>query len=164
MNKDDFGLAPLPQQSNGLGTLGGGSVAIFKPKASKAEITAGLKFVDWISYRQYFDKATAVSTAKASAADGSAVGAPGLQLFDNATNDRYLTWIKDEINVPRQNYTAYLQSTTTLPLVPEPETQAQQVYGILDNVVQAVLTNKNANVDSLLKDAQKQVQSAINGG
>jgi ABC-type glycerol-3-phosphate transport system substrate-binding protein len=164
MNKDDFGLAPLPQEKAGLGTLGGGSIAIFKPKATKEQISAGLKYVDWIYYRQYFDKSTAVSTAKASVADGSAVGAPGLQLFDNATNDRYLGWVKDEINVPRENYKAYLKSTTTLPLVPEPMTQAQQLYGILDNVVQAVLTNKDTDIDSLLKTTQTQAQSAVAGG
>lgn len=164
MNKDDFGLAPLPQQDGGLGTLGGGTVAIFNPKASKAEITAGLKFVDAIYYKQYFDQKTAVSSAKASAADGGAVGAPGLQLFDDATTTRYLGWVKDEINVPRDNYQAYLDSTTKLPLVPEPMTQAQQVYGILDTVVQAVLTNKNTDIDSKLKDAQSQVQSAISAG
>ncbi|GAB3395603.1 extracellular solute-binding protein [Humibacter soli] len=164
MKKDDFGLAPLPQATDGLGTLGGGTIAIFNPKASQDEITAGLKFVDWTYYRQYFDKNTAVTTAKATAADGGAVGAPGLQLFDNATNDRYLTWVKDEINVPRDNYTAYFDSTTKLPLVPEPMTQAQQVYNILDNVVQAVLTNKGTNIDSTLQSAQTQVQSAIAGG
>lgn len=164
MKKDDFGLAPLPQQTGGLGTLGGGTVAIFNPKASTAEVAAGLKFVDWIYYRQYFDRATAVSTAKASAADGGAVGAPGLQLFDDATTKQYLSWVRDQINVPRDHYTAYLDSTTTLPLVPEPMTQAQQIYGILDNVVQAVLTKKDLDIEAQLQSAQKQVQSAVSGG
>lgn len=164
MSKDDFGLAPLPQASDGLGTLGGGTIAIFNPKATKEQISAGLKFVDWIYYHQYFDKNTAVTTAKATVADGGAVGAPGLQLFDDSTNSRYLSWVKDEINVPRQNYKAYFDSSTTLPLVPEPMTQAQQVYSILDNTVQAVLTNRGTDIDSLLQSAQTQVQSAVNGG
>jgi len=164
MDKDDFGLAPLPQAKGGLGTLGGGTVAIFKPKATSAQITAGLKFVDWIYYHKYFDKGTAVTGAKATSADGGAVGAPGLQLFDDATTTRYLGWVKDEINVPREHFTAYLDSTTKLPLVPEPMTQAQQVYGILDTAVQAVLTDQNADINALLKNAQTQVQSAISGG
>jgi hypothetical protein len=43
-------------------------------------------------------------------------------------------------------------------------TQAQQLYGILDNVVQAVLTNKDTDIDSLLKTTQTQAQSAVAGG
>lgn len=163
MNKDDFGLAPLPQGPDGLGTLGGGTVAIFNPKASQAEIEAGLKWVDYIYFEQYFNQKTAVDTAKATAKDGGAVGAPALDLFDHATTQRYLGWVKDEINVPRDHFNAYFDSTTTLPIVPEPMTNAQEVYGVLDNAVQGVLTNKDADIDQLLSSAQAQAQSAVGG-
>jgi multiple sugar transport system substrate-binding protein len=161
MAPDDFGLAPLPQGDKGLGTLGGGSIAILAPNADKAKIQAGLKWIDFMNYRQFFDQKTAVSTAKATASDGGAVGQPQLPLFDQATYDKWLGWVKDEINVPRDHFTPYLDSTSKLALVPEPQNNAQEVYGILDNTVQAVLTTKDTDIDAALKDAQSKVTSAL---
>ncbi|MET8157769.1 extracellular solute-binding protein [Sphaerisporangium sp. NPDC005289] len=164
MKPDDFGLAPLPQAPGGLGTLGGGSVAIVNPRATPEEIKAALKWIDFAEFRKYNDQQAAVAGAKASAADKLPVGAPVLPLFDQATTDRYLTWIKDDINVPREHFTAYFDSARTLPLVPEPAAKAQETYGILDSVVQAVLTRKDADITALLDDAQKKVQAAIDAG
>jgi len=39
--------------------------------------------------------------------------------------------------------------------------QAQQVYAILDTVVQAVLTNKDADHSALLKDAETKVNAVL---
>ncbi|MEO3876433.1 extracellular solute-binding protein [Nonomuraea sp. B12E4] len=164
MKPDDFGLAPLPQAPGALGTLGGGSVAIINPRATAEEIKAALKWIDYAEFNRYSDQQAAVTLAKASAADELPVGAPVLPLFDQATTDRYLTWVKDYINVPREHFTAYFDSAKTLPLVPEPAAKAQETYGILDNVVQAVLTRKDADITALLDDAQKKVQSAIDAG
>ncbi|MBE1590542.1 ABC transporter substrate-binding protein [Nonomuraea angiospora] len=164
MKPDDFGLAPMPQAPGGLGTLGGGSVAIINPRASAEEIKAALKWIDFAEFGKYNDEQAAVTGAKAAAADKLPVGAPVLPLFDQATTDRYLTWVKDYVNVPREHFTAYFDSAKTLPLVPEPAAKAQETYGILDNVVQAVLTRRDADINALLDDAQKKVQSAIDAG
>ncbi|NUT02363.1 MAG: extracellular solute-binding protein, partial [Hamadaea sp.] len=104
MKPDDFGLAPLPQASQGLGTLGGGTVAIINPRASAGEIKAALKWLEFDNFRKYSSEQDAVTDAKAKAADKQPVGAPALPLFDQATTDKYLGWVKDYINVPRQNY------------------------------------------------------------
>ncbi|MEU6711415.1 extracellular solute-binding protein [Nonomuraea sp. NPDC046802] len=164
MKPDDFGLAPLPQAPGGLGTLGGGSVAIINPRATPEEIKAALKWIDFAWFNKYTNEQAAVADAKAVAADKLPVGAPVLPLFEQATNDRYLTWVKDYINVPREHFTAYFDSAKNLPLVPEPAAKAQESYGILDNVVQAVLTRRDADITALLDDAQKKVQTAIDAG
>ncbi|MFC4010061.1 extracellular solute-binding protein [Nonomuraea purpurea] len=164
MKPDDFGLAPLPQAPGGLGTLGGGSVAIINPRASAEEIKAALKWIDFSWFNKYTNEQAAVADAKAVAADKLPVGAPVLPLFDQATTDRYLTWVKDYVNVPREHFTAYFDSAKSLPLVPEPAAKAQETYGILDNVVQAVLTRRDADITALLDDAQKKVQTAIDAG
>jgi hypothetical protein len=49
-------------------------------------------------------------------------------------------------------------------LIPEPAASTQSVYHALDPVVQAVLTDKNADVQSLLAQANNVAQSAISGG
>ncbi|SEB09991.1 ABC transporter substrate-binding protein [Leifsonia sp. 21MFCrub1.1] len=164
MKADDFGLAPLPQASKGIGTLGGGSVAIVSPKATPDQVKAALKWIDFASFKKYGSESAAVTNAKAAAADKLPVGAPELPLFDQATTDRYYGWIADEINVPRKNFSAYFSSAQSLPLVPEPSTKAQEIYSVMDNVVQSVLTQQNADIDALLSDAQKKAQAVIDAG
>lgn len=164
MSPDAFGLAPLPQQSSGLGTLGGGTAAIVNPTATEAERAAALEWVEFVNFRGFTDEETAVAAAKASSEDGLAVGAPGLPLFNAEVTAQNLEWINEYINVPRENFAAYLETVETLALVPEPATKAQEVYGILDTVVQAVLTREDADIDALLSEAQKTAQAAIDAG
>lgn len=164
MKPDDFGIAPLPQGAQGLGTLGGGTVAIINPRASAAETRAAIKWLEYVNFRKYDSEVEAVADAKAKVADKQPVGDPALPLFDQATTDRYLGWVKEYVNVPRQNYAAYFATAQTLALVPEPPTKAQETYGTLDTVVQAVLTRQDADIDALLKDAQRKVQAIIDAG
>lgn len=164
MKKDDFGLAPLPQTDKGLGTLGGGAVEIVSPTATAEQKAAAVKWIQFSQVAKFGDQSLAEADAKSAVADGLAVGAPGLPLFSQEINDRYLGWIKQYINVPRENYSAYLDSVEKLPLVPEPPTKAQELYATLDPVVQAVLTRQDADTTSLLTAAQKTVQSAIDAG
>jgi hypothetical protein len=46
-------------------------------------------------------------------------------------------------------------------LVPEPPVDAQATYAELDAVVQAVLTDENADIDALLERANGNVESLI---
>ena len=49
-------------------------------------------------------------------------------------------------------------------LIPEPAASTQSVYHSLDPVVQAVLTDKNANIAQLLQQANSAAQDAISQG
>jgi multiple sugar transport system substrate-binding protein len=49
-------------------------------------------------------------------------------------------------------------------LVNEPTLHTQDLYAALDPVVQAVLTDRNANIDSLLAAANKQIQTILDQG
>lgn len=164
LDPESFGLAPLPQTDDGLGTLGGGSAAIISPKATPEEAAAALKWTEFFYLAQYTDEDLAVQNAEAKAADGAAVGAPSLPLFDQATMEQYYEWVADYINVPRENYSLYLSTADTLPLVTEPSAKAQETYALLDTVVQAVLTRQDADIQALLEDAQTQAQSIIDAG
>ena len=46
-------------------------------------------------------------------------------------------------------------------MVTEPTAHTQDLYAALDPVVQAVLTDKNADIDALLDAANKQVQAIL---
>jgi hypothetical protein len=61
--------------------------------------------------------------------------------------------------VPRDNYTAFINSK--LALRSEPRRQTQKMYAALDPVVQAVLTNPSADPQALLNQAAQQFQQVL---
>jgi hypothetical protein len=62
--------------------------------------------------------------------------------------------------MPVENYQPYVDGLADLDKKIEPP-NAQQVYAALDNVMQGVLTNKDADIDTLLSDAEGKVNSAL---
>ena len=58
-----------------------------------------------------------------------------------------------------QNYTSFINST--IALRPEPHNQTQKMYAALDPVMQAVLTNANADPQALLNQAAQQFQQVL---
>jgi multiple sugar transport system substrate-binding protein len=48
--------------------------------------------------------------------------------------------------------------------VTEPTVHTQELYAALDPVVQAVLTDKNADIDALLTKANNEVQAILDKG
>lgn len=159
MSADAVGIAPLPQSDEGIGTLGGGNVRVISPKATPEEIKAGLEWVQFLDFSRYTDESVAVEEAKATIADGGSVGMPVVPVVDQSVYDQYLTWVDAEINVPRDHFTDYLESTSSLPIVPEPSYKAQELYAILDSVVQAVLTREDASIDDLITKAQQSAEA-----
>lgn len=166
MDINEVGLAPLPQDSDGIGTLAGGTHALISPKATPEQIAAAVKYVSFYKFRQYTDKEYAISSAEASAADGALVGNPAVPLVSTDLVDKWLDWVKDSVNVPRDNFAAYIASTTPgdpgeLPLAQEPRLAAQQIYALEDTIIQTILTDRDADIDALIADSQKRAQAAI---
>ncbi|ACQ79171.1 extracellular solute-binding protein family 1 [Beutenbergia cavernae DSM 12333] len=164
MAPEDFGVAPLPQTEDGIGTLGGGTISIVNPEATPEEIAAALAWIEFKSFRQYTDEEIAVANAEARVADGLPVGAPGLRVVNEEVYEQYSEWVTPLINVPRENWELYLSTVEEIPLIPEPATKAQELYALLDPVVQAVLTREDADIEQLLADAQGSAQAAIDAG
>jgi hypothetical protein len=103
----------------------------------------------------------AVADAKALVANKQPIGVPALPIFDKATYDESQTWIKDYINVPTNQMTSFTSGIFAQPLINEPTKNTQELYAALDPVVQAVLTDKNADIDALLKAVNTQVQAIL---
>ncbi len=164
MPKDDFGLFPLPQEADGLGSLGGGAVAIVRPDATDAEAAAAVKWYEFRYLAQFTDTAVAKQMAEAGSSDPTAVvPAVGLPLVSAEKYKAYLEAIKPFINVPMQNLAPYTDATQSedFHIVSEPPVEAQQIYALIDSVVQAVLTDQNADVSALLKTAQSQAETIV---
>ncbi|GAA3908657.1 ABC transporter substrate-binding protein [Microbacterium invictum] len=159
LNPDDYGLTVLPLQGADPGLLGGGTLAAVSPKASAAEQEAAVKWIDFYYMAKLADEDTAVETAELAASLDQPVGAPELPVFDQEQFATYQSWIAPFVNVPVDQMAPYTDAIFDQPLIPEPRVATQDVYALLDTVVQAVLTDENADIDALLADVQTQADA-----
>ena len=161
----DYGVTVIPLASDpNAGVLGGGTLVAVNVVTTEAQRDAAVAWIDFYWMNKLLTQDGAVSDAKALKANNQAVGVPTLPLFDKATYDQVQVWIKDYINVPTAQMTPFTSKIFDQKLVTEPTAHTQDLYAALDPVLQAVLTDKNANIDALLAAANKQVQSILDKG
>jgi multiple sugar transport system substrate-binding protein len=157
----DYGLATVPTEGDGSGVLSGGNVAVVSATASDAEKAAGVKWIDFYYMQKLLDKDAAVADAKALIANKQPVGVPQLPIFDKAQLDTSLGWIDSYINVPKSNVAPFQDGIFDQTIIAEPNKHTQELYAALDAVVQAVLTDQNADINGLLKGVNTQIQALI---
>lgn len=160
-NTDAFGIAALPQ-AGGNATLTGGDVYLVPKSVAADKAAAAVKWLLYAYAQPAYDTTAAAERAKGLAADPkSAVGVPTLPMFDAAQQTKIDEAIKPYVNVKLEHFKPWLDGTPALALRPEPPVQAQQVYAVLDTVVQAVLTDKDADVAALLAKAETDVNAKL---
>ncbi|MFF0965350.1 ABC transporter substrate-binding protein [Streptomyces sp. NPDC003703] len=153
-NYKDLALAPMP---GGQGTLVGGDGYMFSKKDTPAQIRAGLKWLDHMFLTP--GKGFLGDYARAKKHDAP-VGLPEPRLFTGAADATDQQVKKANANVPVENYRAFLDGNRSLTLKVEPPS-AQQIYSVLDGVVSAVLTKKDADIDQLLKEASGKIDGIL---
>jgi multiple sugar transport system substrate-binding protein len=153
-NLEDFGIGPMPQ-NGGNAALTGGNIFIFNPKSSADVIKAAF---DYVIYSN-FNLDVMESNLAAQSASGQVVGAPTNVLFTGDFQQQVVNLNNKYANVPLKNYTPFVNSTAALR--PEPRNQTQKMYAALDPVMQAVLTNPNADPQALLNQAAQQFQQIL---
>jgi ABC-type glycerol-3-phosphate transport system substrate-binding protein len=162
INPADYGITVIPLASDpNAGVLGGGTLAVVNVNTTEAQRDAAVDWMDFYYMNKLTTQAGALSDAQALISNKQPVGVPALPVFDKATFDQSQVWIKSLINVPDAQMTNFKTKIFDQPLVNEPAVDTQTLYADLDPVVQAVLTDQNANIDQLLNDANTQIQKAI---
>jgi multiple sugar transport system substrate-binding protein len=161
-----YGLAALPQQSSGSGAsspgeLGGGTLAAVTPFASKAQVAAAVKWINFYYISPLVTKAGAIRNAKSLDDDNQPVGVPTFPVFSRKIYNQDLKWEAPYINVPETAFAPFNKAILKDNLVPEPEAATQAIYGDLDSVVEDVLTDQNANIPALLQAANPVGQASI---
>lgn len=153
----DLALAPMP---GGRGTLIGGDGYMFDKRDTPAQIRAGLKWLDHMFLTPGSGFLGDYARAKKNDAP---VGLPEPRLFTGAADAMDQQVKKANANVPVENYQSFLDGNQRLRMKIEPP-DAQQIYSVLDAVVSAVLTKKDADLDQLLKDASGKIDSILARG
>jgi len=160
-----YGIAPLPLAKNATaGVLGGGTLAAVRPDANAAARAAAVKWIDFYYERPLVNKAQAIRNAKTLVASKQPVGVPALPIFNKAQYLLANTWIKPYVNVPQAQMKPFNIGIFNQKVIPEPAASTQSVYHSLDAAVEAVLTDKNANITQLLDQANSTAQSLISQG
>ncbi|MEU0050844.1 extracellular solute-binding protein [Streptomyces sp. NPDC006184] len=150
----DLALAPMP---GGRATLIGGDGYMFNKHDTPAQIRAGLKWLDHMFLTP--GKGFLGDYARARKHDAP-VGLPEPRLFTGTADATDQRAKKADANVPVENYRSFLEGNTRLRMRIEPP-HAQQIYSVLDAVVSAVLTKKDADIDQLLEEASGKIDSIL---
>ncbi|MBL7254115.1 ABC transporter substrate-binding protein [Paractinoplanes lichenicola] len=150
---EDWAMGPMPGQDGAAkGTLGGGEGYFFKKGLSEAQVKAGLK---WIAYQKLTPGKGQLDYVRAKP-QNYPVGLPQPLLFSNGSEaqKQELDLRKANANVDTANFKVFEDNPVAI--VGEPR-NAQAIYAVLDSAMSGVLTNPNANIDSLLKTAEEKV-------
>jgi multiple sugar transport system substrate-binding protein len=162
VDPDSYGLAVLPVSDNpDAGILGGGSVAAVSAKATPEEQQAAVLWNDFYREKKNYDPDAAVADAKVLAESDQPIGTPTLPIFDQATWQAVEDAKAPYVNVPQDQMSSFREGIFDQNLIPEPASHTQELYAILDTVVQKVLTDENADIESLLADANDQAQQLL---
>jgi ABC-type glycerol-3-phosphate transport system substrate-binding protein len=159
----NYGVTTIPLESvPNAGVLSGGTLAVGNVKDTDAQKAAVAKWIDFYYGQPQVNKASAVTQAKALQASKQVVGAPELPIFNAATEAQRQSWIAPYATAGLlANIKPFTSNIGNQPIVPEPNKHTQDLYAALDSVVQAVLTQKNPDVDSLLKAVNVKIQALI---
>ena len=165
LKPEDYGITVIPLAGDPTaGVLGGGTLAAVNVVTTDDQRDAAVNWIDFYYMNKLLTQEGAVADAQALKANKQPVGVPALPIFDKATYDLSQTWIKDYINVPTAQMTPFTSKIFDQKLVNEPTLHTQDLYAALDPVVQAVLTDKNADINALLAAANKQIQTILDQG
>jgi len=162
---DKLSLVPVPAGPGGQYALMGGTPYMFAANATSDEVTAALNFLE-IMGKTPIVTDEAIAGMKADAKNRVANGGPVIPTFPVWVNEDYLK-AQDEVikefgNVNMALYNDYYNWVKKDGVLHSEEPQlTQDMYAELTKVLQAVVTDKNADVTKLLKTANDNLQSLL---
>ncbi len=163
---DKLALVPMPAGSDGKQfSLSGGTPYMFSKDATEAEINAALDYLEVMGKAPVATE-DAIAGMKADAQNKNDTGVPVIPRFPCWIDEDLLAAEKavtDEFNNVDMNlyndyYTA-IKTEGNLRL--EEKGSAQDLYAELTKVLQAVVTDKNADVAALMKQADTNYQNLL---
>lgn len=158
---DKLAMCPIPAAAGGQHSLYGGTPYMFAKDATEAEINAALDYIEIMG------KAPVVSEASLAGLEADAQnrvnnGVPVIKPFPCWTDEEYIKAqekvVKEFENVDPLLFQSYFDATSSDGLHVEEPGLTQDMYGELPKVMQAVITDKNADVTTLMQKANDNYQ------
>lgn len=162
---DKLSIVAFPAGPGGQYSLSGGTPYMFSKDATPEEINAALDYLEVMGKAPVATEA-AIAGMKADAENKIANGVPVIPRFPcwikQDVLDAEASIIKDYGNVDMKLYDSYFTATTTAGnLRMEEPGSAQDLYSELTKVLQAVITDKNADVAKLMQTADANYQTQL---
>jgi ABC-type glycerol-3-phosphate transport system substrate-binding protein len=160
----DLALAPLPSGPRGQFSLMGGTPYMFAANATSSEVRAALQ------YLEIMGKAPVVTPESIAGLEADAQmrrneGVPVIPTFPAWTDPDFLkaqqSAIDKYINVDMRLYNDYYTMVSKSSNLKTEEYAAQDLYAELTKVLQAVVTDRNADIKALLDTAQANFQRIL---
>lgn len=161
----DLSLVPVPAGPKGQYSLAGGTPYMFAKNATSDEIKSALDYIEVMGKAPKATQAT-LDGITADCKNKKASGVPVIPRFPAWTDQKMLDAenkiIKEYSNVDMKLYNDYytaINKQGNLRL--EEPGDAQSLYAELTKVIQAVITDKNADVQKLMNTAQTNFQKIL---
>jgi ABC-type glycerol-3-phosphate transport system substrate-binding protein len=154
-NLSDIGMGMLPSLTGKpAGSLSGGNDYAFAKNDTPAQIEAGIKWIDF----EDLTPGVGQFNFTRQKADGFPVGFDEPDLFNGAVESQVNQLRDASATINTSYYTSYVNANEASDGEP---VDAQAVYKSLDPTMLAVLTEANANIPSLLKQATTNVNDVL---
>ncbi len=163
MNKDNMAMVPVPGGKSGSTPVMGGGAYVVAPNATAEQIDAVFKWLGVIGYTPDTNQNELDGLnlrLKDMNEAGNLVLPPALKIWSQKERvDAEDAIYEEYVNVDRTLWNDYLDKGGE-GMRPEVPINAQELYQILDGVIQEVLTNKDADLKALLDAAVSNFQSS----
>ena len=161
----DLALVPIPAGPKGQFSLMGGTPYMFSSKATSAEVTAALHYLEIMGRAPIVSPET-IAGLRADAQMRKNEGIPVIPDFPAWTDPAYAKAKQDAIdafkNVDMRFYNDYFAMVANpTNLKTEEPMLAQDLYAELTKCLQSVLTDRNSNIQALLETAQRNFQHML---
>lgn len=162
MDRNALAFVPMPAGPHGdRYSLFGGTPFMFSAKASDEEVMGALRFLEYMGRSPELSD-VALSSRRLGMRVATEKGMPILPEIHPWVGAEYLETVRaletQFANVHLPNFQAFYDAFTRMRRPEEPYF-AQEMYEILDSVIQQVLANPNANPSALLGGANQMFQT-----
>jgi hypothetical protein len=163
MSKDSIGFSPMPAGPARHVTLVGGDFRVLTPKATKEQINAAFKWLEYDNVTPNLTEATKATLKEyyeLQVSRNLPLGLYDLSVWNEKSDiENYKKELINEMSNININHVRLFNEARDIEMQTEEPVCAQDLYGILDRCIQEVLTNENADCAELLKKAASSFQS-----
>nr|WP_298513589.1 extracellular solute-binding protein [uncultured Marvinbryantia sp.] len=164
MALEDLAMCAIPAGPGGQYSLSGGTPYMFSKDATPEEIDAALDYLE-IMGKTPIVTDDVVAGLEADAQMRKDSGIPVIQKFPCWINQEFLDaeakTIEENANVDPAMYQSYFDAVSSDGLRTEEPGQTQDMYGELTKVLQAVITDPDADIPALMQTANDNYQAIL---
>lgn len=166
IDKNNIGFVQVPAGPARHVTMIGGAYYVFNENATDEEIEVAFRYLDFIGEGRVLNdetKAKMRENIQAKADKGELIGALPASPYTNDDPKRAYEiqlYTEEFLNVDINHVKLY-NDQSNIEWQQEEPVEAQALYAVLDNIVQAALTDENADCAKLVEEAFKNFQGTL---